>query len=187
MKILIFASPRSGSTALIHAIAEILNLKKIIEPFNPNNKNTPSQTPENSVTKIIAYNRPIEFFQNYINKFDKIIFLTRNDIQAAYESYIYAYKENRNTLWHKKYTYNESIERDELRYNFIETCSNIVKEVAKLNKKSYLIYEELYSKDFNIYNKAIDKVDFDIDRNYLRVLLDPKNKLRQVNKTKTLI
>jgi len=187
MKVLILASPRSGSTALIHAIAEILNLKKIIEPFNPNNKLVPSQTPNNSVTKIIAYNKPVNFFQNYIDNFDKVIYLTRNDIQAAYESYIYAYKQNRNTLWHKKYTYNESLERDELRYNFVDTCSNIVKEVAKLNKKSYLIYEELYSKQLTQFNKAVDSIDLDIDKQYLRALLNPKYKLRQENKIKTIL
>ena len=187
MKVLIVASPRSGSTNLTQAISEILKLKKVYEPFNPNTNKDPFLFPDNSITKIIAYDKPIEFYLDYISNFDRVIYLTRDNIEKAYESYIHAYIQHSNKSWHKKYIYNESIERDELRYNFIETCSNIVKEVAKLNKKSYLIYEELYSKDFNIYNKAIDKVDFDIDRNYLRVLLDPKNKLRQVNKTKTLI
>lgn len=187
MKVLIVASPRSGSTNLTQAISEILKLKKVYEPFNPNTNKDPFLFPDNSITKIITYDKPIEFYLDYISNFDRVIYLTRDNIEKAYESYIHAYIQHSNKSWHKKYIYNESIERDELRYNFIETCSNIVKEVAKLNKKSYLIYEELYSKDFNIYNKAIDKVDFDIDRNYLRVLLNPKNKLRQVNKTKTLI
>ena len=187
MKVLIVASPRSGSTNLTQAISEILKLKKVYEPFNPNTNKDPFLFPDNSITKIIAYDKPIEFYLDYISNFDRVIYLTRDNIEKAYESYIHAYVQHSNKSWHKKYIYNESLERDELRYNFVDTCSNIVKEVAKLNKKSYLIYEELYSKDFNIYNKAIDKVDFDIDRNYLRVLLDPKNKLRQVNKTKTLI
>jgi hypothetical protein len=34
MKILIFASPRSGSTALTHAINQLLNIPMILEPYN---------------------------------------------------------------------------------------------------------------------------------------------------------
>jgi len=187
VKILIFASPRSGSTALIQAIAEILKLKKIIEPFNPNNKKKPSSIPENSVTKIIAYDKPVEFYLDYFTNFDKIIYLTRTNTQEAYESYIHAYTQKHKTLWHKKYIYNEAIDRDEYRYNFVSNCSKLVKEVANLNNKSYIIYEELYSKQVTLFNKAIDNIDLLIDKHYLRVLLNPKYKLRQENKTKTIL
>ena len=187
MKVLIIASPRSGSTNLTQAISEILKLKKVYEPFNPNTNKDPFLFPDNSVTKIIAYDKPIEFYLDYISNFDRVIYLTRNNIEKAYESYIQAYIQHSNKSWHKKYIYNETIERDEYRYNFISNCTRLVKEVAKLNKKSYIIYEELYSKDLNIYNKVIDSIDLEIDRDYLRVLLNPKYKLRQKTKNKTIL
>jgi len=187
MKVLILASPRSGSTNLTQAISEILKLKKVYEPFNPNTNKDPFLFPDNSVTKIIAYDKPIEFYLDYISNFDRVIYLTRHNVEKAYESYIHAYIQHSNKSWHKKYTYNESLERDELRYNFVDTCSNIVKEVAKLNKKSYLIYEELYSKQLTQFNKAVDSIDLVIDKQYLRALLNPKYKLRQENKIKTIL
>ena len=39
MKILIFASPRSGSTQLTYALAKLFNFKYFLEPFNPKNIN----------------------------------------------------------------------------------------------------------------------------------------------------
>jgi len=70
---------------------------------------------------------------------------------------------------------------------FFQSLSPALKEVAKLNKKSYLIYEELYSKQLTQFNKAVDSIDLVIDKQYLRALLNPKYKLRQENKIKTIL
>ena len=68
MKILIISHGRSGSTMLLYALSDVLNLEKIVEPFNknlwdnadnfPNLPDKPNyqsgDIPNNTITKVIT-------------------------------------------------------------------------------------------------------------------------------------
>jgi len=197
VKILIFASPRSGSTSLTKALSKLLKLPQVLEPFNPLNiKNLSEQEisnlkyklPEACIVKVLSKHRPRDYFLEYIAYFDKVIFLTRKDIEAAYESFYRSFKLNDRRQWHSPYTFNSSThEKDNDIFNHIKSSIEEVKLVAYLNKKSYIIYEELYSDNLDIYNKAFKALDININKEELRFKLNPKNKYRQTYKPKTII
>ncbi len=69
----------------------------------------------------------------------------------------------------------------------VTSCIEEVKTVAYINKKSYIIYEDLFSEDINTFNKTLDYIDLDIDKIKLRELLHPSKKYRKDYKPKTII
>ena len=97
MKILIIATPRTGSSTLTHRLGTYLNLKKYYEPFNLRKplierELQPNRIPDNCVVKCIVDQIPKElkndaFYQDYSKKFDKVILLARKNITAQIESY----------------------------------------------------------------------------------------------------
>lgn len=197
MRILIFASPRSGSTALSHALSKLLKLPEILEPFNPLNiKNLTEQEvndlkykiPKDCIVKVLSKHRPRDYFLEYIAYFDKVIFLTRNNILAAYESFYRSLKLNDIKQWHLPYMFDSSThKKDKPIFNHIKTSTEEVKLVAYLNKKSYIIYEDLYSDNINNFNNTFKSFELDIDKERLRKFLDPKRKYRKPYKPKTLL
>jgi len=197
MKVLIFASPRSGSTALTIALSKCLNLKAILEPFNPLNvKNLSNQEldelksniPNNRIVKVISNHRSEDYFKDFIKQFDTVVYLTRSNQQAAVESFNHAQNLNDNEKWHQPYMINpKSFEIDKSIEPIITESTYIVKKVASSNKKPYLIYEDLYSKDINRFYLSCKNIDLDINKDTLRAYLDPKNKYRLPYKTKILI
>jgi len=205
MKILIFASPRSGSTALAVALSKLLNFPKVLEPYNILNTNGISDEqilnlkdnlPGSCVVKVSAKHMSREFFLEYVNLFDKVIYLTREDSKLAIESFYYAShkKEFKNinypggSKWHLGYSFNSSgITMDEWIVKYINNSVEEVKTVAYINKKSYIIYEDLYSEDISLFNNALDSIDLSIDRIKLREILHPSKKYRKKIKTKTII
>jgi len=198
MKILIFASPRSGSTALTDALSRLFNIKRNLEPFNPLNTkgltedqiNTiANNIPDNTVVKVLSVHRPRKWYLNFINQFDKVIYLTRADMQAAIESFHYAYNHidlNESgypdgSKWHIGYTFNSSnVTMDKWITEHIDDCIEEVKTVAYINKKSYIIYEDLFSEDINTFNKTLDYIDLDIDKIKLRELLHPSKSIEKL-------
>jgi len=81
----------------------------------------------------------------------------------------------------------KSFEIDKSIEPIITESTYIVKKVASSNKKPYLIYEDLYSKDINRFYLSCKNIDLDINKDTLRAYLDPKNKYRLPYKTKILI
>jgi len=197
MKVLIFASPRSGSTALTIALSKCLNLKAILEPFNPLNvKNLSYQQLEelksnianNRIVKVISNHRSEDYFKDFIKQFDSVVYLTRSNQQAAIESFTHAQSLNDNEKWHQPYMIDPRLFKvDKSIETIISESTYIVKKVASSNKKPYLIYEDLYSKDINKFYSSCKNIDLDINKDTLRSFLDPKNKYRLPYKTKILI
>jgi len=197
VRVLIFASPRSGSTSLTIALSKLLKLRKNLEPFNPLNiLNLNEQEiielkyklPESCIVKVMSLHRTRDYYLDYIAYFDKVIFLTREDISGSYESFYRSLLLNNKRLWHQPYMFDSSAHKiNKSVYNHIKSSIEEVKLVASLNKKSYIIYEELYSDNLDIYNKAFEALDIDINKEELRIKLNPKNKYRQTYKPKTII
>ena len=197
MKILIFASPRSGSTALTIALSKCLNLKKVLEPFNPQNikglteeqiNGKGNNISNNKIIKVLSMHRPRKWFLNYINKFDKVIYLTRKNAKLASESFNYAQVTNGGIVWHLPYMITPDIkESRDITYTYIKATINEVKLVASLHKKSYILYEDLYSEDITVFNNIVDEIDLDLNKIELRDMLHPSKKYRQPFKPKTII
>jgi hypothetical protein len=97
MKILIIATPRTGSSTLAHRLGVYLNLKTYFEPFNflkplIDRELQPDYVPDNCVVKCIVDQIPKDvkndaFYQDYSKKFDKVILLARKNITEQIESY----------------------------------------------------------------------------------------------------
>jgi hypothetical protein len=201
MRVLIFASPRSGSTSLTKALSKLLKVRRYLEPFNPLNiSNLTEQEivglkyklPKSCIVKVLAKSRSRDYYLDYIAYFDKVIFLTREDISAAYESYYRSIllhdSQLKKAVWHQTYMFDSSAHKiDKPIYNHVKSCIEEVKLVASLNNKSYIIYEELYSDNLDIFNKAFKALDINIDKEELRFRLNPKNKYRQTYKPNTII
>ena len=205
MKILIFASPRSGSTALTVALSRLLEMKRNLEPFNPLNieeltedqiSSIANSITNNTIVKVLSMHRPRKWFLNFIVKFDKVIYLTRADHQAAIESFHYAYNHvdlneeeyPKGSKWHMGYTFNASnVNMDKWITEHMDRSIEEVKVVASLNKKSYINYEDLFSKDLNTFNKTVDLLQLGVDKVKLREILNPRKKYRKINKPKTII
>jgi hypothetical protein len=205
MKILIFASPRSGSTELTYALAKLLKFKFSLEPFNPLNikgltedqiNNKGNNISNNKIVKVLSVHRPRKWYLNYISKFDKVIYLTRKNAKLAIESFQWAInnKELKNakyptvSKWHMSYTFNPlNITMDKWVVEHMTKCVEEVKAVAYLNKKSYILYEDLYSEDITVFNSIVDQIDLDLDKVKLRDMLHPSKKYRKPIKPKTII
>ena len=200
MKILIFASPRSGSTELSYALSKSLKYKYSFEPFNP--KKTKDLTeeqindignniPDNILIKVMSLHRPRKWFLNYINKFDKVIYLTRKDTKSAIESLHWALQRSDHPQidpWHMKYYFDASkVTIKKWIVEYMTKSIEEVKAVAYLNKKSYILYEDLYSEDVTLLNNIVDQIDLDIDKVELRDILHPSRKYRKPFKPKTII
>ena len=92
------------------------------------------------------------------------------------------------TKWHFTYTFDSTnIPIDQWVTDYITFSVDEVKLVANLNKKSYIVYEDLYSKDLNVFNQTVDSLGLDIDKKKLRDMIHPSKKYRKEVKPKTIL
>ena len=125
MKILIEAIPRSGSTALMKALAKIYNCRSITEPWlKATYHETLSQNilkerkVKNVVIKCMAsqvpsdgkYEDRLDIHTRFAKQFDIVICLGRKNKKEQVESFVHAIKNNKGPKeWHGKYTFNDNI------------------------------------------------------------------------------
>ena len=198
MKILIIATPRSGSTNLAWAIGKILNYKVFLEPFNYSHPATlaqkiPEVLPKKVIIKTIFSQvrkndkrSSSEFYLEEIKRYDKVLILTRMDVKASYESYNYRIKKEPHGLWHTDYIYEEKKIDTELYCTYLEWVRDIVK-FSKIIDIPIIWYEEIYNKDKSkvkntLSNHGITVSDREIDK-YFNI----ENKYRKTFKNKTLL
>lgn len=86
MKILIIALPRTGSTSLMHRLANEKHLKPFFEPFDGTNR-VIYNNQNNSVVKTIICHHKNNL--ELINKFDEVILLNRKNLKELIESHSY--------------------------------------------------------------------------------------------------
>lgn len=203
MKILIISPPRCGSSALLIHISDVSNIDGIREPFNylikrPTEYKYPRTVTENSVTKYITTQTPIEYgvsddFINFINddiiNYNKVILLSRRNTAEHLESLI-----NLNLRTSRGQKIHSTWYSDDLKQALFDT--NLQPEleyhVGMINKISSNIdipltyYEDLYGEDRIKSHDIIKNWNLDIDVNSLNEKLNPRYRYRQFT-TKPLL
>ena len=167
MRILIIATPRTGSTELTSRLSRMLSLKAIYEPFvdmNPYNYQHPSfmehhSLPDECVVKSLVAQIPIrkrvnmneedliqickEFYEMYIKHFDKVILLGRHDLAAQVESWNwYTNKKGSNEPY--VYTKQPNYDNNEM---YIHTRNRILRQLSKHLDLPITYYEDIYNED----------------------------------------
>ena len=152
MRIAIISYPRTGGTTLLHSIGDILNLKKLSEPFRY--KNISHEVLENpNVLKTQVYDTPIDmdnkWFHKYVSdNYDFVILLGRkNSAEQAISNHIAIQTNN----WDGEYEVNEDTMKNFEKENAIKFAEDCKSELIELSntiyKKDILWYESLYSYD----------------------------------------
>ena len=157
MRVLIIATPRSGSTNLTNILGGMLNLTTYHEPYNygylsSDPKNYPQDIPNNCIIKTMIGQKPQhetsshhDFYIEQMKKYDKVLILSRLDVKASYESYNYRVKTNLKGNWHTKYYYEEE-ERDlDIYCDFLKSTRNLIL-LAKATNTPVTWYEDIYQK-----------------------------------------
>lgn len=133
MSVLIIALPRTGSTFLLHKIAEEKGLKPIFEPFDGTDR-VIYNNEENVVVKTIICHHPDNL--KLSERFDDIILLTRKNIIECVESHSYQtyFSKIKNYDSNKPYVY------EEVPSEIYDMCYN---DIVKWNKEMVELSEKL--------------------------------------------
>ena len=194
MRRLIIATPRSGSSFLTSVLAKMLKLSSFQEPYNLDHPTTASQIypeilPANVVVKTMFSQIPLgesdstEFYLKEIQKFDKVILLSRLDVKASYESFNYKLKNNPKGNWHTKYYYDET-KKDISLYSSFLTWTNELIQFSNLINVEVSWYEDI----FEIKNTdTIKNWDLKINTNQFYLNVSSKSKYRVETKKDTLL
>lgn len=178
MRILIYALPRTGSTALAHYIANSFHYKAIIEPYNEERywdldlKESDIWEKDNVVVKVM-FGQGGYWYEDIVSKFDKAIILYRENIKEQAESFILARK---SIDWHAPYFFDSSkIDIEE--YNTTYETFSRKKEIDELVGFK-ISYEDLF-----ISGKDKDRLDLFLGNSNksFRFMLDSRNKYRRDN------
>jgi len=138
MKILVLSHTRSGSTTLCKWLSKELNIELDETPFDINVFDSVFQK-ENIIRKILTESCSLS--NETINKFDKVIFLTReNSIDSAIS---YIVTDNRN--WHVDYEITSDWINDNKNEIFKEFNKyNMIKLKMKKYDGFHVTYEDIY-------------------------------------------
>jgi hypothetical protein len=153
MKILLITLPRTGSTSLLKKISEEENLIPISEPFNDINgnfkkyKNYNWENEDNICVKKHINHKDIPFYLDFMKFFNKVILLSRKDLNACAESLSYA---NHFQNFTEKYEWTNT---PNLKHNIklINEYNEKLEKLSKLIDINISYYENLF--DINSENK----------------------------------
>jgi hypothetical protein len=145
MSILIIALPRTGSTALLHKIADENNFKSLFEPFDGTNRVKYKGEKDVVVKTIICHHsNNLELAKD----FDNVILLSRKNLLECAESHAYQtyFSKVKNYNSNHPYYYEEvPKEIFEVCYNDIIEWDNDIKKLALDLNLSITYYEDLYN------------------------------------------
>ena len=197
MKILIIATPRSGSTVLTKSISQMLGYTPYHEPYNYSHPSIASQKfpkilPDNVVVKTMINQAPkkflstVKFYEDEIKKYDKVILLSRKNIYLAYESFNYKINSDPNGNWHKAYNYIESKFNLTLFNDYLQWTSTLIEFSLNSNTTIYW-YEDLFT-DSKIKTESVIK-SWNLGGNVEGIVenFNPKYKYRVNTNKQTLI
>lgn len=190
MRILIIGTARSGTTTLTNAIASVLDLKEIIEPFNPNvtYRYSPNQT--NIVLKtLISQHDSFEELIELCKTFDKTILLSRRDRVASWESECNGRFKRKDIIqrngyydgfnvWHESYIHNPNA----MDIGYMDTVNYYLDLIIKFQKETnldILWYEDLYSTDFELAKKTFESIGCGLKYEDAFVYMNPSKKYRK--------
>ena len=167
MRILIIATPRSGSTELTRRLSRMLLLKPIFEPFidmNPFNYKHPSfmehhSLPDECVVKSLVGQIPYrkranmddedliqickEFYEMYSKHFDKVILLGRHDLVAQTESWNWFTNKNNSN---EPYVYTKQPNYKNNK-DYILLKNRILRQLSRHLDLPITYYEDIYNHD----------------------------------------
>tara|TARA_B100000287_G_C20565924_1_gene754493 strand:- start:655 stop:1209 length:555 start_codon:yes stop_codon:yes gene_type:complete len=184
MRILLLPHGRSGSTSLHFALSDVLNLDKIIEPFNKdlwNNyyKDEPTyqggDIPNNTIIKnLVGQNDG--WVKEYVNQFDKIILLVRDNIRdtiiSAQNADVYGYI--------NPYTPTEKITPKMMTY--ISKLYSLLFNFSEVLTSDLVWYEDIFN-NYDLSKETIQSLDLNINDEQFDMMwdkyLNPKHRLRK--------
>lgn len=191
MKILIIGTARSGTTSFTNAIASALNLKEIIEPFNPNlfyNLYNPTLT--NIVVKtLISQHNTTEELWELSKSFDKTILLSRRDRIASWESECNGRLKRKElvdrngyydgfNVWHESYVHNPTA----MDLEYMETVNKYIDLIIEFQLKTNLQmiwYEDLYSTNYELAKNTFESVGCGLKYEDAFIYMNPSKKYRK--------
>jgi hypothetical protein len=159
MKILIISLPRTGSSSLMKKLSLEYNLSTIFEPWDGSGRQNYQSEDDNLVLKTIIFDRDIEFYVDLTKEFDKVILLSRKDLDACSESYAYldyfngdTFNSTQQYVW--KPTPNLLEKKEEIYY-----WNGVLIELSKKLNIDLTYYEDIY--DLNSYEKLRKEIKVD--------------------------
>ena len=196
MKILIIATPRSGSTTLTNSLAVVLGYAKYHEPFNYDHpklafRTFPDKFPEEVIVKTLFHqiplhsNDPFLFYKDEILKYDKVIILARQDLKASYESFNHNLVHNEKGNWHLPYLYRETDFNLDLYKDYLKWTSDII-EFSRIFNIEMTWYEDLYLGNRKKNIQTISSWNIEVNAKQLVNTLKNRKKYR-ITKNETLI
>ena len=197
MKILIIATPRSGSSVLTSSISRMLGYIQYQEPYNFGHPSAASQRfpdvlPENVVVKTMINQLPIgktDYIKFYIEeskKYDKIILLSRKDVFSAYESFNHNMITNFKGNWHQPYTYNQDSFNLTLFKDYLYWTSLLI-QYSMTTNIPITWYEDLYNINESQTKEIINTWDLGGDVNKILSNFNIGKKYRKPNYNSKII
>ena len=194
MKILIISIPRSGSTSLFNALvhsSERIKLDPYLEPYNPDMEKYKDKKIDfygNCILKTIVHQKPLgiswkDFYEQLIERFDKVILLSRKNKIEVLESLGFAYYSNKfkkKQDWHTKYRYDDIKDIPLEKYaELVDFFYKRLDEIKTLFNLNTYFYEDLYTNSDVGRNKLLKELEIEVNMEKFNTFFDLKNKYRQ--------
>ena len=191
MKILIVGIPRSGTTSVYNSIkSQYSELPSFYEPwFWRKNEEIDIDSYEDLLIKTLIYQKPntilkrgyqlidcLDFYREIVPKFDKVILLSRRNLNEAAVSYEHAF---RSKNWQTEYS-TDSLPR-QWTINMYEVISNRIEILGNEFNLKVWYYEDLFNaNNINTISSFITDNDLEIKNEYIfSEYYNIKNKLRK--------
>jgi hypothetical protein len=187
MKILIIGTLRSGTTALMNAIGNGMNLTICNEPFLKSNTNTIYDSNQNDIVlKTMIHHQSFDEMDELRNSFDKTILLSRKDTNAVWESVCNAIYE-RDVLspnddefkaWAKPYTHNKDA-LNSIHKIGVHHRLNLIIKYSFHSNMNIMWYEDLFSSNMSIAKSTFDSIGLNLSYDNVYEYLNPSKKYRK--------
>jgi hypothetical protein len=191
MRILIVGIPRSGTTSVYNSIkSQYSELPSFYEPwFWRKNGEIDIDSYKDLLIKTLIYQKPnpilkrgyqlidcLDFYRELVPKFDKVILLSRRNLNEAAVSYDYAFKSKN---WQTEYS-TDSLPK-QWTIHMYEVISNRIEVLGNEFNLKVWYYEDLFNaNNINTISSFITDNDLEIKNEYIfSEYYNIKNKLRK--------
>lgn len=184
MKILIIGTLRSGTTTLMNAIGNGLNLNICNEPFLKSNTNTIYNPNENDIVlKTMVHHQTFEEMDELRNSFDKTILLSRKDTNAVWESICNVIYErdvlkSNGDIWMNPYTHNEDSLNPIHKFGVNHRLNLIIKYSFHSNM-DIIWYEDLFSLNKYRAKATFDSIGLNLNYDSIYGYMNPSKRYRK--------
>jgi hypothetical protein len=165
MKVLIIALPRTGSTSLLYKYAKEYKLMSLFEPYDKTDRCTYVQNMNNVIVKTLIYQIPygysniIDGYVELSKEFDKVILLTRKNLDECAESWAYLkYFNQRDFDSTKNYVWKPVPNLTEHK-NDITNWNQCLIKIGEILNIDLVYYEDIFDKNSNERYRKNIKID----------------------------